>query len=240
MEPIIIIPARYKSSRLEGKPLKKILNKEMILRVAETCEKVVKKKNLFIATDDRRIYQKAKKNNFNAVMTPTNLRTGTDRVAYVAKTKKSAIILNVQGDEPLIKVKDIKKVIKYKKKFPNSVICGFALIKDKKEITNENVIKVAKTKKNDLVYFSRSKIPCSKKKNSKINYYKQVCVYAFTNNQLKKYLKSGRSYLDKIEDIELLRFLDLNIKIKLVEISSTTAVDVHEDIKKVERILRSK
>ncbi|MAV56387.1 MAG: 3-deoxy-manno-octulosonate cytidylyltransferase [Candidatus Pelagibacter sp.] len=240
MDPIIIIPARYKSSRLEGKPLKKILNKEMILRVAETCQKVVKKKNLFVATDDKRIYKKAIQNNFNAVMTPSNLKTGTDRVAYVAKLKKSPMIINVQGDEPLIKASDIKKVINCKKKFPDHVICGFALIKDKKEITNENVIKVAKTKKNDLIYFSRSKIPCSKKKDSKVNYFKQVCVYAFTNNQLKKYLKSGRSYLDKIEDIELLRFLDLGIKIKLVKISSTTAVDVHEDIKKVERILKSK
>jgi len=114
---IIIIPARFKSSRFPGKPLKKILDKPMIIRVAEKCVKVVDKKNLFIATDDTRIARTAKKNGFNYKMTPTSCRTGTDRVAYLSKKINSKIIINVQGDEPLIKPSDIKKIIKLKKNF---------------------------------------------------------------------------------------------------------------------------
>ena len=108
---IIIIPARFKSSRFPGKPLKKILDKPMIIRVAEKCVKVVDKKNLFIATDDTRIARTAKKNGFNYKMTPASCRTGTDRVAYLSKKINSKIIINVQGDEPLIKPSDIKKIM---------------------------------------------------------------------------------------------------------------------------------
>ncbi len=112
----IIIPARFKSSRLPGKPLKKILGKEMILWVAKTSEKVVGKKNVFIATDDERIKKVVVKNNYNCIMTSSACLTGTDRVAEASKKINADIYINVQGDEPLIKTNDIKKIINLKKK----------------------------------------------------------------------------------------------------------------------------
>ena len=203
----IVIPARFKSSRFPGKPLKKILGKEMILRVAEKCKKVVGLKNLYVATDDKRICNLAKKNNLKSIMTPKSCRTGTDRVSYALKKIKSEIILNVQGDEPLIKVADIKKIIKYKKKkFPKSVICGYAETSNFSEISNPNTIKLVKSRDNELIYFSRSIIPASKKKKINKIFYKQVCVYCFSKKQLQKFSKSKRSFIEKSEDIELLRF----------------------------------
>ena len=111
----IVIPARYGSSRYRGKPLVKILNREMILRVADICANVVKKKNLFIATDSNKISNVVKKAGYNFIITSKKCLTGTDRVAEASKKLKSNLIINVQGDEPTINPKDIKKVIAFKK-----------------------------------------------------------------------------------------------------------------------------
>ena len=121
----IIIPARYGSTRLKGKPLYKILNREMILRVADICSEVVDKKNLFVATDSDKIAKVVKDASYNTIMTSSKCLTGTDRVAEAAKKIKSKFYINVQGDEPTISPKDIKKIIKAKIKYPNHVICGF-------------------------------------------------------------------------------------------------------------------
>ena len=115
----IVIPARYGSKRYRGKPLVKILGREMVLRVADICKKVVEKKNLFIATDNKKISNVVTKNNYNFIFTSTKCLTGTDRVAEASKKINSKIIVNVQGDEPTIKPRDIKKIIKAKKNFPN-------------------------------------------------------------------------------------------------------------------------
>ena len=117
---VIIIPARYGSSRYEGKPLVKILNREMILRVADICAKVVDKKNLYIATDNKLISDIVTKENYQSIMTSKKCLTGTDRVAEASKRIKSKIYINVQGDEPLIDPKDIKRIIRAKKKISKS------------------------------------------------------------------------------------------------------------------------
>ena len=118
----IIIPARFKSSRFPGKPLAKILGKEMIIRVCEICEKVIKKKDIYVATDDNRIIKVVKKFGFKSIKTPKNCLTGTDRVFQAAKKIKSKFIINVQGDEPVLNPLDIKKIINAKIKFPKHVV----------------------------------------------------------------------------------------------------------------------
>ena len=121
----ILIPARFNSSRFKGKPLKKIHGKEMIIRVAEQCAKAVKKSKIFIVTDSKKIQKKASENNFNSIMSPKNIKTGTDRIAFAARKMKSKFFINVQGDEPLIQPNDIKKIIKAKK---NILITLFAVM----------------------------------------------------------------------------------------------------------------
>ena len=120
----IIIPARFGSSRYRGKPLVKILGREMVLRVADICSKI-KKVKVFIATDSKKIANVAKKNGYDFIFTSSSCLTGTDRVAEASNKIRSKIYINVQGDEPTINPNDIKKVIKIKKKFPNHVICGY-------------------------------------------------------------------------------------------------------------------
>ena len=168
---LIIIPARYKSSRFPGKPLKKILGRELVLRVADRCKKISNKRDLIIATDNSMISKVAKKENFKVIMTSQNCLTGTDRVAEVAKKINSKIYINVQGDEPLVNPRDIKKIISQKIKYPNHIICGFAKIRNFENPASKNIPKVVMNKNNELVYISRALVPSSKKK----------VKYSFTN-----------------------------------------------------------
>jgi 3-deoxy-manno-octulosonate cytidylyltransferase (CMP-KDO synthetase) len=235
----IIIPARYNSSRLPGKPLKTLCGKELIIHVAERCQKVLGNNNLFIATDSLKIKNRVKKKKFNVIMTSSRCLTGTDRVAEASKKIGGKIFINVQGDEPLIKSSDIKKIIYAKKKFAKHVICGFAKLSGSESSEDRNIPKVVVNKHNELIYISRANIPSSKNKKQKINYYKQVCVYAFNRQELNKFYKlKKKTNLENIEDIELLRFFDLNIKVKMIKLSGNTiAVDEKKDIAKVEKIL---
>lgn len=243
MKTAIIIPARYKSSRFPGKPLAKILGKEMILRVLNICAKAINKKNIYVATDDNRIKIRVLENNFQAIMTPKQCKTGTDRVAIASKKINARIFVNVQGDEPLINYKDIKKIISAKKKFPKSVICGYTKISKQENPKNLNLPKVVISKSNNLIYMSRLPIPGSKssKLDNKKNFLKQVCIYAFNKNELNSFLKFGKkTYLEKFEDIEILRFFEIGIPIKMVELKKQSiAVDVKSDLKKVEIHLKN-
>jgi 3-deoxy-manno-octulosonate cytidylyltransferase (CMP-KDO synthetase) len=236
----IIIPARYDSSRFPGKPLAKISGKEMILRVCDICAKVLEKKNIYVATDDKRISTVVKNSGYKFIKTSKNCLTGTDRVYHASKKINSKIIINVQGDEPIINSLDIKKIINAKKKFPNHVICGFNEVYSSEAIS-KNIPKVVFKKNFDMLYISRALIPSNKSKKIKNKIFKQVCIYGFNKKQLYQYGSQNRkSYLEKIEDIELLRFFDLNIPIKMIKVSDRSiAVDIKSDIKKVETFLKN-
>ena len=241
MKTTIIIPARYGSSRYRGKPLVKILNREMVLRVADICSKVVEKKNLFIATDNKKIKKVAEESNYNTIMTSSKCLTGTDRVAQAAKKINSKIFINVQGDEPTINPNDIKKIIKAKIKFPNHVICGFDKINKNENPTNKNFPKIVINQKNELVYISRALIPGEKKKSNK-EFLKQVCIYGFNKKELNKFFSfKKKSKLENIEDIEILRFFELDIKIKMIRLNSNSiAVDEIKDVAKAEKLIKER
>lgn len=239
---IIIIPARFGSSRYRGKPLVKILGRELVLRVADVCARTVGKKNLYIATDSAKIEKKVKEENYNSIMTSSKCLTGTDRVAEASKKLKAKIFINVQGDEPLINPKDIRAVIKAKQKFPNHVICGYDKIHKLQEPKNVNLPKVVVNSKKELIYISRSLVPGSKKTIKNKNYYKQVCIYAFNKKELSSFFSlKKKSEIEEMEDIEILRFFDLGIKIKMIKLNSNSvAVDEIKDVKKAEKILKSR
>lgn len=241
MKTCIIIPARYGSSRFKGKPLVKILNREMVLRVADICSNVVDRKNVYIATDNSKIANVAKNANYNFLMTSTKCLTGTDRVAEASKKIRSKIYINVQGDEPTINPKDIKKIIQAKIKYPNHVICGYAKINNFENPLNRNIPKVVVNQKEELIYISRASIPSSKNKIKKLDYFKQVCIYAFNKMELNKFYGfKKKSQIEEREDIEILRFFDLDIKIKMIKLhSNSVAVDEVKDLKNVEKIIKS-
>ena len=122
MKSCVVIPARFKSSRFPGKPLAKIIGKEMILHVAEAAEKAINRNDIFILTDDKRISKIAQENSFNCLMTSQNARTGTDRIAEVINDLDYDYFINVQGDEPLVNPSDINKCIELKMHNPSIVI----------------------------------------------------------------------------------------------------------------------
>ena len=241
MKIIIIIPARFNSSRFPGKPLIKLLDKPMIQWVAELSSKAVGKENVYVATENNKIFNTISKLGFKSIMTSKHCLTGTDRLAEVAQKVKADIYVNVQGDEPLVSPRDIKKIIKAKKKYPNEVINGFTIIKKHEDVNSVNIPKVVFTKDKRLVYISRQSLPGFKdKKNQPNHYFKQVCIYAFNRNELLSYGKlKNKGFIEKAEDIEIIRFFELKKTIRMVETSpDTLAVDEPRDIKKVEIALK--
>jgi 3-deoxy-manno-octulosonate cytidylyltransferase (CMP-KDO synthetase) len=175
-------------------------------------------------------------------MTSKLCLTGTDRLAEIAKKIKADIYINVQGDEPLIEPKDIQKIIEKKKKFPNEVINGYTIIEKNENPKNINIPKVIFTQDKRLIYISRKVLPGYKDEKSRPKVlFKQVCIYAFNRNELIAYSDYGKkSKIEQSEDIEILRFFELNKTIRLVQTSSgSLAVDKPEDVKKVEKVLKS-
>lgn len=237
MKTVIIIPARYKSSRFPGKPLALILGKPMIIWVAELCAKVLPIEFVYIATDDLKIQEVVEGAGFNAIMTSENALTGTDRIAEAANQIDADIYINVQGDEPLLNPNDILSIIDTKKKYPNQIINGYCKIGSTEDPKSLNIPKVVFNENNQMIYMSRQLIPGTKLNNPKPpSYFKQVCIYAFNKRELTEYVNFGRKgTLERYEDIEILRFLDIGLTIRVVETeNSSLAVDAPEDVKKVE------
>lgn len=242
MRSVVVIPARFSSSRFPGKPLVKLLGKPMILWVAELSSKAVGSENVYIATEDQRIVDIVSEAGYQSIMTSDEALTGTDRLAEAAEQIDADIYINVQGDEPLANPNDIIKIRDEKIKNIHSIINGFSWISIDESPNNINIPKVITTESNDLVYMSRMALPGYKdKKNAPLAYKKQVCIYAFTKQELKDFYSFGRkSHLENSEDIEILRFLELNKNIKMIETEpGSLAVDVPEDIASVEEALKT-
>ena len=241
MRSIIIIPARYQSSRFPGKPLAPILGKPMILWVAELSAKALGAENVYVATEDQRIVDVVEKAGFNAVMTSSSALTGTDRLAEASEKIDADIYINVQGDEPILDPSDILKIRDVKIKHMEYVINGECDISENEDPNSINIPKVISTESNMMIYMSRVALPGFKdKKNAPKVYKKQVCIYAFTKEELKKFKDFGRkSTLEASEDIEILRFMELDVPINMVSTSGgSLAVDIPEDIENVEKALK--
>lgn len=239
MKYAVIIPARYESSRFPGKPLIDLLGKSMIQRVWERCSEAVDSKLVYIATDNRLIEQAAKSFGAQVIMTSSACMTGTDRLAEANQKLQCDFIVNVQGDEPLINPKDIQTVISTYKNQPNTIINAMCRLKDEQEFRSFTVPKVVTSKSGNLLYMSRSPIPVTKS-NAYDFGYKQVCIYAFSKEHLEFFAShQNKTKIEQVEDIEILRFLENDIPVKMIEVeSSSIAIDVPEDVDKVIKCLK--
>ncbi len=235
----IVIPARYKSSRFPGKPLVDICDRPMILRVWDKARQALPEDCVYIATDDERIANICKQAGANVLMTPEDCLTGTDRVFHASQVLDTDILINIQGDEPLILVDDILAVINESKAHPSEIINAMCPIQHEEEFYSSSVPKVVCTPQNRLLYMSRAAIPTTKGL-SFDRAYKQVCIYAFPKESLETFAKQPqKTPLEQIEDIEILRFLELGYNVRMLEVSeSSIAVDHPEDVTKVEKALR--
>ena len=184
MKIIGIIPARYKSSRFPGKPLVDILGKPMIQHVYERAAQSRLLNELMVATDDQRIYDACEERRMGVVMTSDRHPTGTDRVAEVAERTEGDVYVNIQGDEPMISPASIDTAVRgLLDAHPQTVTCLMKRIERSAELLDTTVPKVVVNDNLEAVFFSRQAIPYPKKGGADVDYYKQVCVYAFTGKR---------------------------------------------------------
>jgi len=219
----------------------------MIQHVCERASKATLLNEVIVATDDDRIMNAVKNFGGEAIMTPTSLRSGTDRIAYVAKELENAdVIVNIQGDEPLLVPAMIDEAVR-----PlitdASIVVGTIVkkIERSEEISNPNVVKVVVDTENNALYFSRSPIPYMRDSNSVESwyrhhtYFKHFGLYVFRREFLLKFAQWNESPLEKTEKLEQLRILEHGYKIKTtITEHDSIPVDTAEDAEKVRKILR--
>ena len=235
---LIVIPARFNSSRFPGKLLKKINGKSILNHVWEICVKASSQENVIVATDHEKIINHCKTKGMRYLMTSSSCLTGTDRLYEVSKKISSKIYINVQGDEPLLSHLELKKFIKFSLDNSSQVTNAMTKISRRSDFLNLNIPKVVTNEENYLLYISRSPIPTTKKGEFKSSN-KQVCIYSIPKKAIKDFgERRKKSRLEQIEDIEILRFLEMGYKVKMYEVSKESfSIDTPSDLRKVRRII---
>ncbi|MDD5214850.1 MAG: 3-deoxy-manno-octulosonate cytidylyltransferase [Methylococcales bacterium] len=249
----VVIPARYGSTRLAGKPLLNIAGKPMIAHVCERASEA-NADEIVVATDDGRIFDTVSQLGFQAVLTRENHESGTERIAEVAEKfgwSEDTIIVNLQGDEPLLPAEYIRQVAHALANQHQAGIATLAAkIHDVEEIFNPNAVKVVLDKNGYALYFSRAPIPWNRA-DFKIppaplfkggDSLRHIGMYAYTAGFLKKYCAWESSPLEQIEALEQLRILwhGEKILVQRVEKTPPAGVDTIEDLQRVEAILKNK
>jgi 3-deoxy-manno-octulosonate cytidylyltransferase (CMP-KDO synthetase) len=236
-----VIPARFASTRLIGKPLANIGGKPMIQHTYESASKSKLIEKLILAVDDSKVASVARGFGADVIETPKEITSGSDRVAYVAKTYKEAdIIANIQGDEPFIHGEMIDQAIE-PLLFDKSIEVTTLIkpIQSLKELRSPDIVKVVFDYDNYALYFSRSQIPYSRNAISDsaaieiTDYYKHIGLYVYRRKTLLKFTGLKQTDLEKTEMLEQLRMLENGIKIKVVETEfDSISVDNQEDLKR--------
>lgn len=245
MKIIGVIPARYQSSRFPGKPLADICGKPMIWWVYQQCKRVEDFQQIYVATDDERIFETCKSLGMEVVMTSDAHPTGTDRIGEVARMIPADLIVNIQGDEPLLEPSTIRAAIEPFYTNPDLEISNLMTkIQDPVDVVNGTVPKVITNKENMGVYLTRAAAPYPK---GSLDYafYKQVCVYGFKPDALKFYcdygIRYGKAKAEAVEDIEILRFIENGYRVQYIEVDSETiAVDTPKDLEKVRAVVAAR
>ena len=239
MKVLCIIPARYASTRLPGKPLRDIAGKPMIVRVYERALQARLVQDVVVATDDERIRTVVEAHGGHAVMTRADHATGTDRLAEVAaRMTDYDLIINVQGDEPLIEPSVIDALVE-----PFLADDRLAMATAKTEITDEeeqenpNNVKVITDKSGNALYFSRARIPYARVPGAKV--YKHIGIYAYRRDFLLAYARMAQTPLELSESLEQLRALENGYRIRVVETDAVfIGVDTEEDLAAVNEVYR--
>ncbi len=239
---IAVIPSRYGSSRLEGKPLIPIAGKSMIQRVYEQAQQSDAVSKTIVATDDDRIITAVEAFGGQAVMTSDDCRSGTDRVAETANILNlgsDEIVVNIQGDQPVFNPATIDELISPFKQDPDLVMSTLAYkIKNKREITDPKDVKVTFDNNGFALYFSRAQIPYPRDKGTQVDYYKHLGFYAYKKSFLDQLVKLETGTCEQIEKLEQLRVLEFGYKIKVVITAyDSPEIDLPEDIKRIETTL---
>jgi 3-deoxy-manno-octulosonate cytidylyltransferase (CMP-KDO synthetase) len=237
----VIIPARYESSRLPGKPLIELDGIPMVVRTYRQCAKACPAEKIYVATDDPRVEAICGDYGIQSLRTSSDCLTGTDRVAECAQKLDDDIFINVQGDEPVFNPDDILRLIEAIKQYPGEVLNGICEIHDESQFRSTSTPKAVMRNDGRLLYMSRAAIPTSKK-NEFAKAWRQVCAYAFPRSALEAFMAHpAKTPLELVEDIEILRFLELGFEVRMITLSEDSiAVDVPEDVPKVVAAIKAR
>lgn len=239
MRTLCVIPARYASTRLPGKPLADICGKPMICRVLERASRAQKPEKVIVATDDERIYDVVRAEGGEAILTRADHPTGTDRLAEVAEAYPEVdLIVNVQGDEPLIEpsvIDDLIAPFEMDENLPMATV--MVRMDDAAEQLNPNNVKVIVDKLGYALYFSRSLVPYPRAAAGPV--YKHIGIYAYRRDFLLRYARLEPTPLERAESLEQLRALENGYGIRVLETDCRfVGVDTPEDLALVNKIYR--
>ncbi|MGH9725097.1 MAG: 3-deoxy-manno-octulosonate cytidylyltransferase [Candidatus Acidiferrales bacterium] len=237
-----VIPARFASTRFPGKPLALIAGRPMIQHVVERVRGAGRVSGIVVATEDERIMKATAEFGAQAIMTRSDHRTGTDRVAEVAVHMPADIYVNVQGDEPLIDPAAIDAVIEAMAEDDEiQIATPCSAILQQSDIMDPNVVKVVTDFEGNGLYFSRAPIPWVRDTGAKVaaRHWKHIGLYAFRRAALLEFPTLPPGELERLEQLEQLRWLENSFRIRVVETQyDAVSVDVAEDVARVEKILR--
>ena len=239
---IVVIPARFASTRFPGKALADLGGVSVLRRCFMQVERVVPVADIYIATDDQRIVSECETHNMQWVMTSTQCMTGTDRVAQVAETLAAEWYINVQGDEPFLDPSGLQRVIDTALSADRdiAVINAFTPLDNEDEFRSPTIPKVVFTQAGNLLYISRAAIPTNKSLGfGGAN--RQVGLYAFRPDALSTFARaSEKTPYESIEDVEILRFLEMGYQVSMVEVPrGGIAIDTPDDLTAARRYLAS-
>ena len=238
MKIIGVIPARFGSRRLPGKPLIDIEGKPLIQYVYERAQRLKKLDELLVATDDERIFNKVRQFGGEAKLTSVECKSGSDRVAEVIKDIGCDLVVNIQGDEPFFEPATVEKMIEALIDNPEVQISTACVrIRNPKEIKDENTVKVVLDKDDFALYFSRLPIPCFQEDQGEV--FKHLGFYAFRRDFLLGFSRWPETPLEKAEKLEQLRILENGYRIKVIKsIFDSLGIDTTEDFKKAKEVLK--
>lgn len=245
MKVLGVIPARYGSSRLRGKPLAMIGSRSMIRMTYESVQKCSRLDEVVVATDHVDIIKEVQSFGGKAVMTSENHQSGTDRCAEVLKNYSEGFthVINIQGDEPLIPAEMIDQIVGLLDDNSTDIATLASLISDYKDLFNENKVKVVLDNQKRALYFSRAAIPHQKELDPEIwaaetNYYRHIGIYGFKVNTLKSITALEHGVLEKVESLEQLRWLEngYSIQVGITDLLSPS-VDTAEDLNRIRKHL---
>jgi len=238
---VVVIPARFGSTRLPGKPLVPLAGKPMIQRVYERARMAEKVGRVIVATDDERIVKAVETFGGEARMTRADHRTGTERVAEVAAHAEGDVFVNVQGDEPLLDPAAVDAAVSALLEEPAAAIATLATpVKTPGDIMDPNVVKTVLDFDGNALYFSRAPIPWVRDTTGKVlaRHLKHLGLYVFQRDALLEYPTLPQGDLERIEQLEQLRWLENGWKIRVAEVEhDAVSVDVPEDVARVEKLL---
>jgi len=239
---IVVIPSRYASTRLPGKPLLPLAGKPMVQHVYERAKRAQTVHRVIVATDDQRIMDAVMAFGGEARMTRSDHRTGTERIAEVAVHEPGDVFVNVQGDEPLIDPVAIDTAVGALLEEPQAQISTVATpIRHAGDILDPNVVKTVLDFDGNALYFSRAPIPWIRDTQQKVHvkYWKHLGLYVFQREALLEFPTLPQGELERIEQLEQLRWLENGWKIRVAEVAhDAVSVDVPEDVARVEKLMQ--